>query len=61
MIQLDPKYKIVLLEAIEEQMYKTSLRLESYKGQPLTKARKELIEKQSYLEEIQHAIHTADG
>ena len=58
MIQLDPKYKSVLLEAVEEQMYKTSLKLETYKGKPLTKERKILIKKQSDLEEIQHVIHT---
>ena len=59
MIQLDPKYKTILLEAIEEQMYKTSLELDQYKGKPLTQARKVLIKKQSDLEAIQHAIHTA--
>ena len=57
MIQIDPKHKTVLIEALEEQMYKISLELESYKGKPLTKERKFLLKKQSALEEIQHALH----
>jgi len=58
MIHIDPKYKTVLIEALEEQMYKTSLELEQYKGKPLTKERKSLIKKQSALEEVQHILHS---
>lgn len=55
-MNIDPKYKPILLEALEELMYKLSLQLESLKGGPLTKDRKELTEKQAMLEELQHHI-----
>lgn len=53
---IDPKHKPLLLEALEDLMYKLSLQLENLKGGPLTKERKELTEKQSMLEELQHLI-----
>ena len=61
MIELDSKYKTILLEAIQEQMYKTSLELENYKGKPLTKERKILTKKQSDLEKLQHLLHSKGG
>ena len=57
MIKIDDKYKAVLLESIEDRMYKLSLDLDKLKGQPLTKIRKELAKKQKLLEELQHIIH----
>ena len=59
MIEISDKYKDVLLEAIEDQMYKQSLLLEELKGQSMTKRRKQLTTKQSMLEELQHMIHTS--
>ncbi len=56
MITIDSKYQQLLLEAVEEYMYKLSLQLETHKGGPLTKERKELTKKQSRLEELQHTI-----
>jgi hypothetical protein len=53
---LDSKYKTLLLEALEDLMYKLSLQLENLKGGPLTKERKELTNKQAMLEELQHLI-----
>lgn len=53
---LDPKYKGILLEALEDLMYKLSLQLAELKGGPLTKERKALTEKQSLLEELQHQV-----
>ncbi len=56
MIKIDQKHKSLLLEALEELMYKLSLELASLKGQPLTKVRKELTRKQAQIEELQHLI-----
>jgi hypothetical protein len=53
---LDPKHKPLLLEALEDLMYKLSLQLENLKGGQLTKERRELTEKQAMLEELQHLI-----
>ena len=57
MIEIDDKHKMLLLEAIEELMYKVSLQLASFKGKPLSKERKALTTKQNNLEKIQHKIH----
>ena len=53
---IDSKYKPLVLEALEDLMYKLSLQLEGMKGGALTKERKELTEKQGMLEELQHLI-----
>ena len=55
-MKIDPKYQPVLLEALEELMYKYSLELEGLKGQPMTPQRKRLTDKQREIEELQHAI-----
>lgn len=59
-MEIDPKYKPLLLEALEELMYKLSLQLSDLKGGPLTKERKTLTQKQTQLEELQHTISTTD-
>ena len=59
MIQLDAKYQPLLLEALEELMYKLSLQLNETKGDPLTQRRKELTKKQKNIEELQHKISIA--
>ncbi|HMP99327.1 MAG TPA: hypothetical protein PKC24_06060 [Cyclobacteriaceae bacterium] len=56
MIQVDNKYKAVLLEALEDMMYKLSLQLNDMKGGPLTKERKELSARQAQIEQLQHII-----
>ena len=56
MIQIDPKYRSILLEALEDMMYKLSLQLEEYKGGPMDAGRKELSKKQASLERLQHQI-----
>ncbi len=56
MVQIDKSKKRILLEALEELMYKTALELESLKGQPMTKRRKELTKKQFEIERIQREI-----
>jgi len=56
MIEIDQKHKVLLLEALEELMYKLSITLASLKGQSLTKERKELTQKQVQIEELQHLI-----
>ena len=61
MLEIDPKHKPLLLEALEELMYKLSIQLEDLKGEPLTGSRKELTQKQKHIEELQHfiSIHPA--
>ena len=60
MIKLGPEYKSLMLEALEELMYKLSLQLEEKKGQPLDKHRKELTEKQKEVEKLQHLISASE-
>lgn len=59
MIKIDPKDKLLLLEALEELMYKLSLQLDDLKGGPLDNTRKELTDKQTRLEALQHKISAA--
>ena len=56
MIAIDPKNKDLLLEALEELMYKLSLDLAQMKGGPMTKERKALTAKQEAIEMLQHEI-----
>ncbi|MEM7549505.1 MAG: hypothetical protein AAF363_07520 [Bacteroidota bacterium] len=60
MIKIDNQYRPLLLEALEDMMYKLSLKLDDLKGEPLHKERKELTEKQAELEKLQHLISTSD-
>lgn len=55
-LNIDTQYRPVLLEALEDMMYKLSLQLNDMKGQPMSKERQALTEKQHMLEELQHQI-----
>lgn len=57
---IDPKYKPILLEALEDMMYKLSIQQEKLKGKPLTAERKEITHKQNQVEELQHQISNTD-
>lgn len=57
---IDPKYKPILLEALEDMMYKLSMQLEPHKGKPLTGERKQLTAKQNAVEELQHIVSAAE-
>lgn len=59
-MNVDPKHKPILLEALEDMMYKLSLQLDIFKGKPLTNERKELTKKQELIEELQHLISTSN-
>lgn len=59
-IQIDGTYKAVLLEALNDQLYKVSLELNALKGQPLTNKRKELSRKQRLLEEVRDVVGASD-
>ncbi|WP_420316121.1 hypothetical protein [Ekhidna sp.] len=59
MIELNAENKTILLEALEDMMYKLSLQLDEMKGRPLDKQRKELTSKQSKVEKLQHQISLA--
>ncbi|GAB5522522.1 MAG: hypothetical protein Roseis2KO_03940 [Roseivirga sp.] len=56
MLNIDTKYSPLLLEALEDMMYKLSLQLNDMKGEPMGKTRKALTQKQELLEELQHLI-----
>lgn len=60
-MNIDPKFKPILLEALEDMMYKLSLQLNELKGGPLTPERRELTEKQAMIEELQHQISLLDN
>ena len=59
MLELDPKYRPLLLEALEELLYKLSLQLEELKGGQMTKEREALSRKQRQIEKLQHEIFQA--
>ena len=56
MLEIDPKYKPILLEALGDLMYKLSIQLEDLKGEPLTASRKQLTQKQKNVEALQHLV-----
>ena len=56
MPNIDPKYTSLVLEAIEELLYRIALRLEELKGGPMNAERKELTKKQRDLETLQHQL-----
>ncbi|MEQ8360554.1 MAG: hypothetical protein RH860_13780 [Cytophagales bacterium] len=56
MIQIPEKYKGLILETIEEALYKIALNMEDLKGEPMTPQRKKLDKKQKELEALQHKI-----
>ncbi|MEQ8519626.1 MAG: hypothetical protein RLN79_01090 [Cytophagales bacterium] len=56
MIQIPEKYKDLILETIEEALYKIALNMEDLKGGPMTPQRKKLDKKQKELEALQHKI-----
>ena len=55
-INLQKEDKEILLEALGEMMFKISMRLEAFKGQPNTQERKELSKRQKRIEALQHNI-----
>ncbi|MCB0668488.1 MAG: hypothetical protein KDC80_21840 [Saprospiraceae bacterium] len=55
-MEVPDKYHPVILEALEDLLYKVSLDLSRLKGQPLTRERKMLTKKQSVIEELQHLL-----
>lgn len=56
MIRIDSKHVPVLLEGLEELLYKLALQMEELKGGPMTPERKRLDQKQKLVEELQHDI-----
>jgi len=56
MINIEEAHKELLLEALEELMYKLSLELAELKGGPMDKNRKALTTKQKRIEDLQHQI-----
>lgn len=55
-ISIDEKYRPVLIEVLNDYLYKVSLELNELKGQPLTKKRKELSKKQRLIEELRSSL-----
>ncbi len=60
MIELNSEFKPLLLEALEDMMYKLSLQLDELKGSPLDMERQALTDKQIKLEKLQHIISIAN-
>jgi hypothetical protein len=60
-MEIDLKYKSLLLEILEEKRYQLSLQLEKLKGKPNTADRKNLSDKQSKLETLQHIVLMANN
>lgn len=55
-MQLSKKQKQLILEALEDLMYKIAIQLDNYKGGPMDPARTELDKKQKALEKLVHHI-----
>ena len=58
-MNVDIKYKDVMIEALSDLMYKLSLEQEAFRGKPNTKQRKTLTKKQELVETLQHIISIA--
>lgn len=58
-MNIEPKYHDLMLEALEDLMYKVSMQLNDLKGGPLNNERKHLTAKQHLIEELQHKISSA--
>ena len=56
---LGPKYRPILLKTLKSMNYKLSLQQDKLKGKPLTAERKEITNKQTLVEELQHQISKA--
>lgn len=56
MLQIATDEIPLLLEAIEELLYRIALRMEELKGGPMTEERRELILRQRRLEALQHRL-----
>ena len=56
MVKIDSKYVPILLEGLEELLYKLALQMEDLKGGPMTPERKRLDKKQKMVEDLQHKI-----
>lgn len=54
-MKIDLKYQALLLEALEDLMYKLSLQVSALKGST-SKEFKDLVKKQAMIEEMQHII-----
>ncbi len=58
-MQIPNRYRGLMLEALEDLMYKISLDLDKMKGQPMTRERRLLTRQQQDVEELQHLITIA--
>jgi hypothetical protein len=56
MISIPTKHAPILLESLEESLYKIALEMEKFKGSPLTAERKVIEKRQKALEELQHLV-----
>jgi hypothetical protein len=55
-MEVPDKYRPLLLEALEDLLYKVSLDLSKWKGKPLTSERRQLTKKQTEIENLQHLV-----
>jgi hypothetical protein len=55
-ISIDDKYRPILIDVLNDYLYKVSIELNELKGQPLTKKRKELSKKQRLIEELRNKL-----
>ncbi len=55
-IQIDDKFKDVLVEVLDDYLYRVSLELNALKGQPMTSNRKDLTKNQRKMEELRNLL-----
>ena len=58
MIKVDSKYKSVVLEALDDYLYKVSIQLNELKGHAMNNRRKELTKKQRLIEELRSRLNS---
>ena len=58
-MEIPDKYQAILLEALEDLMYKISLELTPMKGLKMTRERKRLTKKQADIDDLQHLVSSA--
>ena len=60
-MKIDIKYKDILLDALEDRMYKVSMRLNGMRGQAMNRERKRWTRLQKEIERLQHVIYTSEN
>ena len=60
MNKVDAKYRSVILEALDDYLYKVSMELNELKGHAMNNRRKELTKKQRLIEDLRRDLNSSE-